>query len=158
MNALLENLANFATALALLVLAFQLWRESRLGSAARDRETQLELGVRYADFLKLAIERPELELFDTLKPDEIGTPTSETTQRQKLAAFQLLASIFEDAHYLFGGEESDLRTEAWRGWVRYIDYWASRPDFSRAWQEQLSLDFNDRFMEFMSRRNFPVRG
>lgn len=156
MSEILEGIASLATAMGIAFVVYQLHRDARWRVSERDREAQLELSARYGDFLKLGIERPELQLFDTLKPEHANPVEDARLHSQQLAGFQLLLSIFEDAHFLFGSEDGPLRADAWRGWVKYVDYWASRPDFSLAWQNHLCSDFNQSFLAFMNRRSFSA--
>lgn len=147
-----ESLANIATALGLPAIILVFLYEVRASERARDRETHLELSRRYGDYLRLCMSEPELQLFDTLSSDAVrGLPGTDTMAHKRLAALQVLVSLFEDAFYLFSSESTPLKKQAWAGWEKYIEYWMRRQDFRSAWIEHLSFHYNKSFMEYMDR-------
>lgn len=143
--------ADIATTLGLPALVFTLLIERSRVGRARDREAQLELSRRYSDFLQLTIDKPELWLSDTLTAKYIKVSLgSEALNQQRLAAFQIVISILEDAHFLFHDEDTPLKREAWSGWAEYMRYWMSRKDFASAWKGQVGDGFNKDFTKFMN--------
>lgn len=96
----------------------------------RERENEEEevyqlLSDNYQDFLKVALDNPDLRLFsaDTLPLD------AEQKERQ-LIIFVMLVSLFERAYLLLHDEVmSSTQARRWHSWEDYIQEWCRRPDF-----------------------------
>ena len=97
----------------------------------RERENEEEevyqlLSDNYQDFLKVALDNPDLRLFSV---GAIGSLTDEQRERQFII-FNMLISLFERA-YLVLYEEGMTPQQArrWHSWEDYMLEWCGRPDF-----------------------------
>ncbi len=97
----------------------------------RERENEEEevyqlLSDNYQDFLKVALDNPDLRLFSV---GAIGSLTDEQRERQFII-FNMLISLFERA-YLVLYEEGMTPQQArrWHSWEDYMFEWCGRPDF-----------------------------
>jgi hypothetical protein len=91
-----------------------------------EEEVYQLLSDNYQEFLKIALEHPDLRLFAS----EI-TPALTTEQHERMfIIFSMLISLFERAYLLLyedGMKEKQLRR--WRSWEDYMGEWCSRADF-----------------------------
>ena len=96
----------------------------------RERENEEEevyqlLSDNYQDFLKIALDNPDLRLFSA---GPTGSLSEEQRERQ-LIIFNMLISLFERA-YLLLYEEHMMPKQArrWHSWEDYLLEWCRRPD------------------------------
>lgn len=116
--------------LAVAVFVFEKHRER----AAEEEEVYEALSSRYHDFLRLALENPDLRLLSKTRTEDLN---AEQVERMH-AIFGLLISLFERAYILL--YEDDLRgAEArhWRSWEDFMQEWCERDDFRLAMPELL---------------------
>jgi hypothetical protein len=100
-----------------------------------DRRKELEndeeevyqlLSDNYQDFLKVALEHPDLRLFST---DETPRLTDEQKE-QMLIIFSMLISLFERAYLLlYEDKMSPQQKRRWSSWADYMGEWCQRADF-----------------------------
>ena len=106
----------------------------------KERENEEEevfqlLSDNYQDFLKVALDHPDLRLFSR---DEKVDLAPEQRERM-LILFNMLISLFERA-YLLLYEDSMSAKEArrWQSWEDYMREWCSRSDFRGSLPELLT--------------------
>jgi len=101
--------------------------EQRKERENEDEEVYQLLSDNYQDFLKVALENPDLRLFS---PGE--TTDLEPQQRERrLIIFNMLVSLFERA-YLVLYDTSPKQARRWRSWEDYMGEWCNRQDFRAA--------------------------
>ncbi|MDP1933070.1 MAG: hypothetical protein Q8L60_16580 [Gammaproteobacteria bacterium] len=99
----------------------------------KERENEEEavyqlLSDNYQDFLKVALENPDLRLFSV----ETTNLTEEQRERQ-LIIFAMLTSLFERAYLLL--HEDDMapkQVRRWNSWEDYMLEWCQNPNFRDA--------------------------
>ena len=80
-----------------------------------DEEVYQLLSDNYQDFLKIALDNPDLRLFSHA---ETSKPTAEQRERM-LIIFNMLVSLFERAYLLLYEPKMNLRQQRrWRSWER----------------------------------------
>jgi hypothetical protein len=100
----------------------------------RERENEEEevyqlLSDNYQDFLKVALENPDIKLFTH---DAITDLTPEQRERRTIV-FSMLVSLFERAYLLLHEDEMTLKERRrWRSWEDYMREWCRRSDFRNA--------------------------
>jgi len=97
----------------------------------RERENEEEevyqlLSDNYQDFLKIALENPDLRLFSNE-----ATPSFNDEQiERQLIIFAMLISLFERAYLLlYEDEMSPQQARRWNSWEDYILEWCHKPHF-----------------------------
>ena len=97
----------------------------------RERENEEEevfqlVSDNYQDFLKVALQNPDLRLFS---PEE--TPSLSDEQRERMhIIFSMLVSLFERAYLLlFESGMSSKQLRRWSSWEDYMREWCQREDF-----------------------------
>ncbi len=97
----------------------------------RERENEEEevyqlLSDNYQEFLKVALDNPDLRLFSTERAPKL---TEEQRERQ-LIIFTMLVSLFERAYLvLFEDHMAPKQARRWHSWEDYMSEWCRRPDF-----------------------------
>ena len=97
----------------------------------RERENEEEevyqlLSDNYQDFLRIALDNPDLRLFSA---GASGSLTEQQRERQFII-FNMLISLFERAYLLL--YEDDMKPKQarrWHSWEDYMLEWCRRPDF-----------------------------
>ena len=83
----------------------------------------------YQDFLKVALDNPDLRLFSAEE-----TPSLSDEQRERMQIiFSMLVSLFERAYLLlYEPKMSSKQLRRWSSWEDYMREWCQREDF-RTW-------------------------
>ena len=91
-----------------------------------DEEVYQLLSDNYQDFLKIALDHPDLHLFAA----EPTPALSEEQREQMLIIFNMLMSLFERAYLLlYQDDMSPKQARRWNSWEDYMLEWCRRPDF-----------------------------
>jgi hypothetical protein len=124
-----ELLSYVVTVLGLpLAMAVFLY-EKRKERQAEEEEVYAALAASYQDFLRLALENPDLRLMSKTRTGEL---TAEQRERMQ-AIFGLLIALFERAYLLL--YDTDLTgkdARRWRSWEDFMQEWCGRDDFREA--------------------------
>jgi hypothetical protein len=108
--------------LAILVFLY----EQRKERENEEEEVYQLLSDNYQDFLKIALDNPDLRLFSI---GEIPEMTGQQTERLVII-YSMLVSLFERAYLLLYEEDmSDKQQRRWRSWEDYMREWCRRSDF-----------------------------
>lgn len=100
--------------------------EQRKERDNEDEEVYQLLSDNYQDFLKVALENPDLQLFSAELTPEL---TAEQRERMYII-FTMLVSLFERAYLLlYEDQMSDKQLRRWRSWEDYMREWCQREDF-----------------------------
>jgi hypothetical protein len=96
----------------------------------KERENEEEevyqlLSDNYQDFLKVALENPDLRLFS-----QESTELNEEQRERELIIFAMLTSLFERSFLLLYEESmSPKQARRWNSWEDYIQEWCTKPNF-----------------------------
>ena len=118
----------------------------------RERENEEEevyqlLSDNYQDFLKIALDNPDLKLFSV---GAIESLTEEQRERQ-LIIFNMLISLFERAYLvLYEDDMTPQQARRWHSWEDYMLEWCRRPDF-RASLPRLVHGEDPSFVRYLER-------
>lgn len=100
--------------------------EQRKERENEEEEVYQLLSDNYQDFLKVALENPDLRLFSTS-----GTPLLNEEQNERLLIiFSMLTSLFERAYLLlYEDDMAPKQARRWNSWEDYIAEWCNKPHF-----------------------------
>ena len=118
----------------------------------KERENEEEavyqlLSDNYQDFLRVALEHPDLRLFSS---QEASGLTDEQRERMVIL-FSMLVSLFERAYLLLFEEEmSGTKARRWASWEDYMREWCQRSDF-RALLPRLLTGEDPQFADYIRR-------
>ena len=99
--------------------------EQRKERENEEEEVYQLLSDNYQDFLKVALENPDLRLFSAG-----GDPLNDEQKERQLIIFDMLMSLFERAYLLLYEEEmKPKQARRWNSWEDYMIEWCRRPDF-----------------------------
>jgi hypothetical protein len=108
--------------LAILVFVYEQKKERD----NEDEEVYQLLSDNYQDFLRMALDHPDLRLFTTEQTPEL---TDEQRERM-LIIFSMLTSLFERAYLLlYEPKMSSQHRRRWRSWEDYMREWCRRGDY-----------------------------
>jgi len=100
--------------------------EQRKERENEEEEVYQLLSDNYQEFLKVALDNPDLRLFSGAR---MASLNDEQKERQFII-FTMLISLFERAYLLlFEDDMSPKQARRWHSWEDYISEWVSRPDF-----------------------------
>lgn len=103
--------------------------EQRKERDNEEEEVYQLLSDNYQEFLKIALENPDLRLFSSEE-----TPALSAEQRERMfIIFNMLISLFERAYLLLYEEKmNEKQLRRWRSWEDYMGEWCNRVDFCSA--------------------------
>lgn len=120
-----ELLSYMVTVIALPMAIFVFLFDQRKERENEEEAVYQLLSDNYQDFLKVALENPDLRLF----AQESTTLTEEQQERQ-LIIFAMLVSLFERAYLLLFEEKmSAKQARRWHSWEDYMQEWCIKPNF-----------------------------
>lgn len=143
---ILDALAALATALGIPTAILVFYFEKRKELQQRENEAHAVSNERYIEYLSLCLQYPEADAFDLSRtdPDVIVSGLA----YEELVLFTILISMLETAFLRYGQQRSKVRSTQWQGWVEYMQTWATRPNFARAWP-LLRQQFDTGFVRLM---------
>ncbi len=114
------------TTLGLPMAIFVFLYEQRKERENEEEEVYQQVSDNYQDFLRIALENPDLRLFSTTE-----TPTLNDEQKERLLIiFSMLVSLFERAYLLLYEEDmAPKQARRWNSWEDYIMEWCNKPHF-----------------------------
>ena len=142
-----ELLSYIVTVIGLpLAIAVFLYEQRRERENEEEEVYQL-LSDNYQDFLKIALDNPDLKLFSAGAIDSL---TDEQRERQFII-FNMLISLFERAYLvLYEDDMTPQQARRWHSWEDYMHEWCGRPDF-RANLPKLLRGEDPSFVRYMER-------
>lgn len=124
-----ELLSYVVTVLGLPVAIAVFLFEKRKEHATEEEAVYEALSSNYHDFLRLALDNPDLRLMSKTRSDEL---TDEQRERMQ-AIFGLLIALFERAYLLlYEPNLSGKDARRWRSWEDFMQEWCERDDFREA--------------------------
>jgi hypothetical protein len=121
--------------------------EQRKERENEEEEVYQLLSDNYQDFLKVALDNPDLRLFSA---DATPSLTEEQDERL-LIIFEMLISLFERAYLLlYDDDMSSRQARRWHSWEDYILEWCRRSDFRSRLPQLLSGEDPD-FVRYVER-------
>ena len=110
--------------LPLAIIVFLL--EQRRERENEDEEVYQLLSDNYQEFLRVALEHPDLKLFS----HHAQPALDEEQQERQLIIFAMLISLFERAFLLlYDDHMSNKQARRWNSWEDYILEWCQKPTF-----------------------------
>lgn len=142
-----ELLSYVVTVIGLPLAIFVFLYEQRKERENEDEEVYQLVSDNYQDFLKIALENPDLRLFSTNAHDVLN---DEQKERQ-LIIFTMLMSLFERAYLLIYDENmSPKQARRWNSWEDFIIEWCRKPHF-RALLPQLLHGEDPGFVRYLEK-------
>jgi hypothetical protein len=116
-------------------------------AAAQDRESRVRdaytaLDDKYLDYVKLCLDHPDLDVFDTPMLHPVP-PTPEQHRRESMMLSTLL-SILERAYLMYSTPDDAFEKKQWAAWTAYMKAWAVRTNFREEWansRKEFDADF-----------------
>jgi hypothetical protein len=100
--------------------------EQRKERENEEEEVYQLLSDNYQDFLRIALDNPDLRLFSA----GASASLSDEQRERQFIIFNMLISLFERAYLLLYEEDmSPNQARRWHSWEDYMLEWCRRPDF-----------------------------
>jgi len=112
----------------------------------RVRDAYSALDDKYLDYVKLCLQNPDLDVFDT--PMVNPAPRTTEQQRRESMVLSTLLSILERAYLMYGSPTDDFERHQWNAWAAYMTAWSSRANFRSEWAKS-RLEFDSNFAKYM---------
>ena len=142
-----ELMSYVVTVVGLPLAIFIFIYEERKERENEEEEVYQLLSDNYQDFLKVALEHPDLRLFST----EENTTLSEEQKERLLIIFSMLTSLFERAYLLlYEDHMSPKQARRWNSWEDYIMEWCNKPHF-KAMLPRLLVGEDPGFVKYIER-------
>lgn len=107
--------------------------EQRKERENEEEEVYQLLSDNYQDFLKVALENPDLRLFS-----DVASELNPEQQERQVIIFAMLISLFERAYLLLYEEDMSARQKRrWNSWHDYMLEWGEKPGFREAFPRLL---------------------
>jgi hypothetical protein len=121
--------------------------EQRKERENEEEEVYQLLSDNYQDFLRIALDNPDLGLFTGNRSGEI----TESQRERMLIIFDMLVALFERAFLLLYEEDmSDRQLRRWHSWEDYMREWCMRSEFRAALPGLLTGEDPD-FADYISK-------
>jgi hypothetical protein len=121
-----ELLSYIVTTIGLPLAIFVFLYEQKKERDNEDEEVYQLLSDNYQDFLKIALDHPDLKLFSLERTSVLSSEQRE----QMLIIFNMLISLFERAYLvLYEPNMAGLQMRRWLSWEDYMREWCKREDF-----------------------------
>jgi len=124
-----ELLSYIVTAIGFPAAIIAFLYEQKKERDSDEEEVYQLLSDNYQDFLKIALDNPDLRLFSA---EQIPDRSVEQRERM-LIIFNMLISLFERAYLLlYERRMSSKQARRWSSWADYMGEWCRREDFRAA--------------------------
>ena len=121
-----ELMSYVVTVVGLPLAIFVFLFEQRKERENEEEEVYQLLSDNYQEFLRVALDNPDLRLFST----GAGLALNEEQKERRLIIFNMLISLFERAYLLlYEDDMSPKQARRWHSWHDYMSEWFRRPDF-----------------------------
>lgn len=150
-----ELLSYVVTVIGLPLAIVVFFMEKRKEHENDAAEVYQQLSDNYQDFLRIALENPDLGLFSAL---DVPSLTQEQLER-RFIIFNMLVSLFERAYLLLYEEGMDAQeARRWSSWEDYIREWCRRPEFRASLPDLLEGEDPDfvRYVERLAEAERPA--
>jgi hypothetical protein len=149
----LATLVSVAIGVVIFVQSQRREHELRDKEAAREREQRITeafnaLDDKYIDYVKLCLQHPELDVFDTPLPAADHPPATAAQRRQEAMMFAILLSVFERSYLMYRDKADPFKREQWAGWEQYMRNWLGRANFVAEYQ-RTKQEFDPAFVGFI---------
>ena len=147
-----EKLVPLATLLSVVIAAVLFVQGQRhndaLAREARVRDAYAALDDKYLDYVKLCLDHPDLDVFDT--PLVRPAPPTDRQRRQEAMVLSVLTSLFERAYLMYADPADAFERDQWTAWSAYLRAWAGRPNFRAEWATSRT-EFDPAFSAYVDR-------
>jgi hypothetical protein len=121
-----ELLSYIVTVFGLPLAIYVFLYEQRKERDNEEEAVYMQLSDNYQDFLRVALEHPDLQLF---APEQTQALSAEQRERMMII-FNMLVSLFERAYLLIWEPRMNPRqARRWSSWEDYMREWLQRADF-----------------------------
>lgn len=145
-KSILEALYYLAAIIAIPVAIVVFVLEKRQEQRNREIDMYLQTADRYIQYLTLTLEHSDLKCGEYTGHEPAITESGFSVDQ--IVLYEILMMTLEQSYFLYKKSGLSADNGMSRLWTQYIVWWASRPDFRRAWKAIDSYLDHD-FVEFV---------
>lgn len=142
-----ESISYLVTLLGIPIAIVLFFLEKRKERITRELEIYASAHDRYVEYLKLCLERPDLDGFDL--PQNGVEAKACGIEHERIILFTILTAIMESAFIRYSRANTREAKIQWQGWREYILEWLHRPDFRRTWPV-IGPQFSETFVNLVN--------
>ena len=142
----LQLIANLVIILSVPITIHKYFENLKSEQIKNDYNIYNDLDNKYIDFLKMCIDKPNLNIFEI---DYENIKTIE--ERQELTSYAILMATFERSYYICVIKSLGVPNENWIVWSSLIDRYCEKENFVKSWSI-LKYIWDPRFVEYMDSR------
>jgi hypothetical protein len=147
----LATLVSVGIAVVLFVQGQAHERDARVRELAHAREVRVNdafnaLDDKYIDYVKLCMQHPELDAFDT--PLLRDRPATAAETRGESMMFAILFSVMERSFLMYRDQSDAFKKSQWAAWETYVKSWTTRKNFLDEWA-RTKTEFDHDFAAYL---------
>jgi hypothetical protein len=119
---------------------------------SRVRDAYTALDDRYLDYVKMCLDHPDLDVFDT--PMNSPPPPTPEMHRREDMVLSYLQSMLERAYLMYSYPRDSFERNQWSAWSSYMKEWARRKNFQTEWAKSRT-DFDPAFAKYIDDLSQP---
>jgi hypothetical protein len=109
-------------------------------------EIYRRLGLEWTEFLKVAIEHPELDPMNTAIV--LGRTTVSPEENKRIALQFFTATTMGRAWRVYRSQPTSVKEDRWAGWQLSLRRWVQRPEFAEFWLHY-GDEYDAEFVKYM---------
>ncbi len=111
----------------------------------REKEALFTSHSLYVDYLKICLENPELNIYNSLYSEN----KLSSEEKKELIIFEILFTYLESAFLYYEDQSDKVKRKRWDGWLNYIKDFSEQENFRKAW-ELTNGQWDEDFMKMMN--------
>ncbi|MDQ3020542.1 MAG: hypothetical protein M3R36_08230 [Bacteroidota bacterium] len=140
-----ELLSYAATIIGIPLAIYVYYSDKNKERKIREKDALFTSHSLYVDYLKICLENPELNVYNT----SFNDPEYSQKEKKELIIFEILFTYLESAYLFYKDQTDDIKNKRWAGWINYIKDFAHQDNFRKAW-EVTEGQWDEDFMRFMN--------
>lgn len=111
----------------------------------REKEALFTSHSLYVDYLKICLENPELNIYNSLYSEN----KLSSEEKKELIIFEILFTYLESTFLYYEDQSDKVKRKRWDGWLNYIKDFSEQENFRKAW-ELTNGQWDEDFMKMMN--------
>ncbi len=140
-----ELLSYAATIIGIPLAIYIFYKDKIKARKLKEKEALFTSHSLYVDYLKICLENPEMNIYNTSFSGNHLTPE----EKKEIIIFEILFTYLESTFLYYVDQSDKVKLKRWTGWVNYIKDFSKQENFRKAW-ELTSGQWDEDFMKLMN--------
>lgn len=140
-----ELLSYSATIIGIPLAIYIFYKDKIKERKLKEKEALFTSHSLYVDYLKICLENPGLNIYNTSFSGCHLTPE----EKKEIIIFEILFTYLESTFLYYEDQSDKIKQKRWTGWVNYIKDFSKQENFRKAW-ELTSGQLDEDFMKLMN--------